>query len=266
MFLKTRDGKIAFETHGEKREKGIVFIHGFPFDRSMWDEQAKLLSKDHFVLSFDIRGHGESDQGSGQYLIEFFVDDLIALLDHLGLTTVCLCGLSMGGYTALRAIEREPSRFSGLVLCDTKSTGDTNAAKLNRANQIRTILAGKRSEFAEGQLKALFAPDSFSRNAQAVEKIKRTILSTADGVLVGALIALAARMDMTESLPKISVPTLIIVGEHDKVTPPSEAELMHSKIGGSKLAVIGGAGHISNLENTPEFNSTLQSFLAENKL
>lgn len=176
MFLETRNGKIAFETHGERKERGIVFIHGFPFDRSMWNEQARLLSNDHFVVSFDIRGHGESEQGSGQYVIEFFVDDLIALLDHLGLTKLCLCGLSMGGYTALRAIEREPARFSGLVLCDTKSTADTNAAKLNRANQIKMILAGKKPEFAEGQLKALFAPESFKRTGDAVERIEKTIL------------------------------------------------------------------------------------------
>ena len=266
MFLETRNGKIAFETHGEEKERAIVFIHGFPFDRSMWNDQARLLSKDHFVVLFDIRGHGESDQGSGQYLLEFFVDDLIALLDHLRLATVCLCGLSMGGYTALRAIEREPSRFSGLVLCDTKSTADTNAAKLNRANQIKMILAGKKVEFAEGQLKSLFAPENFKRTGEAVERIKKTILSTRDVVLVGALIALAARMDMTESLSKVSVPTLVIVGADDKITPPSEAELMYSKIRGSKLAVIRGAGHISNLENAPEFNSTLQGFLAENNL
>ncbi len=266
MFLETSSGKIAFETHGEKKNKGIVFIHGFPFDRSMWNEQAKLLSEDHFVVSFDIRGHGESDPESGQYLIEFFVDDLIDLLNHLSLPSVCLCGLSMGGYTALRAIEREPSRFSGLVLCDTKSTADTNAAKLNRANQIKMILAGKKPEFAEAQLKALFAPESFKRTGHAVEKIRKTILSTGDGAIVGALIALAARMDMTDSLSKISVPTLIIVGENDKVTPPSEAELMHSKIRGSRLAVIRDAGHISNLENNQEFNSALQDFLAKNGL
>ncbi|HQT91021.1 MAG TPA: alpha/beta fold hydrolase [Candidatus Kryptobacter bacterium] len=266
MFLETSSGKIAFETRGEKKNKGIVFIHGFPFDRSMWNEQAKLLSKDHFVVSFDIRGHGESDPESGQYLIEFFVDDLIDLLNHLNLPSVCLCGLSMGGYTALRAIEREPSRFSGLVLCDTKSTADTNAAKLNRANQIKMILAGKKAAFADGQVKALFAPESFKRNGQAVERIRKTIESTKDGVLVGALIALAARMDMTESLSKISVPTLIMVGEDDKVTPTSEAELMHSKIRGSKVAVIRGAGHISNLENSQEFNSALQDFLAKNGL
>ncbi len=266
MLFQTKFGKIAFSTYGEARSRAIVFIHGFPFDRSMWDEQARLLEKDHFVVTFDIRGHGESDEGSGQYLIEFFVDDLVALMDHLGLDRACLCGLSMGGYTALRAVERDPSRFSGLILCDTKSTPDTNAAKLNRASQIKTILEGRKAQFADAQVKALFAPVSLEGNAPAVEKIRKTIESTKDKGLVGALIALAARTDTSESLGKIAVPTLIMVGDMDKVTTLSDAEKMHSTIPGSRLEVIHGAGHLSNLENSAEFNSALQSFLSSNNL
>ncbi len=266
MFLQTGSGSISFETRGNEKNKSVILIHGFPFDKSMWEEQAALLSADHFVVAFDIRGHGGSDGGSGQYLIEFFVDDLIALMDHLGLSTSCLCGLSMGGYTALRAMEREPARFSGLVLCDTKSTTDTNAAKLNRANQIKTILAGKKKEFAEAQVKALFAPESFDRNKDSVERIKKIIESTPDAALIGALIALAARMDMTDSLANIAVPTLIIVGEKDKVTPVTDSEFMQRKIRNSALQVIEGAGHLSNLENAAQFNSALKNFMAANNL
>lgn len=266
MFLQTDSGKIAFSTFGDENERAIVFIHGFPFDRTTWSEQAALLEKDHFVITFDMRGHGETDAGSGQYLVEFYVDDLISLLDHLGLERVCVCGLSMGGYTALRAIERDPSRFSGLILCDTKSTTDTNAARLNRANQIRTILDGNKRQFADAQVKALFAPSSLEKNKEAVERIRKMIETTKDVALIGTLIALAARTDTTDSLSRIQVPTMIIVGDEDKVTPPSEAEAMHSKIKGSTLVRIHGAGHLSNMENTPEFNAALLSFLTANKL
>ncbi|HEY9167706.1 MAG TPA: alpha/beta fold hydrolase [Candidatus Kryptonia bacterium] len=266
MILKTRDSSIAYETYGSNKTKAVTFIHGFPFSKSMWDEQAALLSGDHFVLTFDVRGHGGSEVGNGQYLIEFFVDDLIRLLDHLQIKKTILCGLSMGGYVALRAVDREPSRFSGLVLSDTKATPDTNAAKLNRVNQIRTILSGNKSQFAEEQVKALFAPESIENKKSEVKKIRTTILSTDENGLVGALIALASRMDMTENLGKISVPTLILVGEKDKVTPPSDAEFMRSRIPNSKLMVIHGAGHISNMENSPGFNSALVDFLSENNL
>lgn len=171
MFVKTSNGRIFYNAFGENKNRGIVFIHGFPFDKSMWDEQSKLLSKDHYVVAFDLRGHGESDVGSGQYLVEFIVDDLFEVMDHVGLGKAVVCGLSIGGYAALRAVDREPSRISGVVLCNTKSSGDTNAAKLNRANQIKMILAGSKSQFAEDMARALFAPESLESIKAAVDKI-----------------------------------------------------------------------------------------------
>ncbi len=266
MFLETGSGRIAFETHGDKKEKSILFIHGFPFDRSIWDKQAALLSGDHFAVTFDMRGHGGSDAGSGQYLVEFYVDDVIAIMDHLGLERTCLCGLSMGGYTAMRAIDREPNRFSGLILCDTKSAPDTNETKLNRANLIKTILAGNKSQFADGQVKALFAPKSIENKIPAVERIRAIIESTSDTALIGTLIALSARMDMTESLTRISVPTLIIVGKQDRIATLTDAVEMHAAIKGSRMAVVHEAGHLSNLENSSEFNAALLKFLSTNNL
>jgi pimeloyl-ACP methyl ester carboxylesterase len=266
MFLPTAAGKISYKTFGENKNKAVVFIHGFPFDKSMWDDQCKLLSKDHFTVTFDLRGHGESEVGSGQYLVEFIVDDLFDVMGHVGLNTAVVCGLSIGGYAALRAVEREPSRISGLVLCDTKSAADTNAAKLNRASQIKMILAGKKSQFAEDMARALFAPENFEKNKTAVNKIISIMKSTNETALIGTLIALAARMDMSESLEKISVPALIITGDKDKVATQADAEFMQSKIKHSKFVLIHGAGHLSNLENDKEFNSALVSFLGENEL
>ncbi len=266
MFIETSSGRIAFKTFGENKKKGVFFIHGFPFDKSMWDEQGRVLSTDHFVVTFDLRGHGESETGSGQYLIEFLVDDLFAVMDEVGVGKGVVCGLSIGGYTALRAIEREPSRFSGLVLCNTKSTADPNAAKLNRANQIRLIRSGNKSQFAEDMSRALFAPDSFKNNRGAVDRITAIMKSTKDTALIGTLIALAARMDMTESLERINVPTLIITGDQDKVATRADAELMNSRIKNSRFVLIHDAGHLSNLENGPEFNAALTSFLKENDL
>ncbi len=266
MFLRTARGKLSYKTSGNDKDKSVIFIHGFPFDKSMWDEQCSLLSKDHFTLAFDLRGHGESDAGSGQYLIEFIVDDLFDIMDHVGLNKTVVCGLSAGGYVALRAVNREPSRISGLILCDTKSTSDTNAAKLNRANQIRMILAGKKFQFADDQAKGLFAPESFEKNKAAVENIISTMKSTSETALIGTQIALAARMDMAGSLERISVPTLIIAGDKDKIATQADAEFMNSRIKKSKFVLIHGAGHLSNLENAGEFNTALTDFLTKNDL
>jgi 3-oxoadipate enol-lactonase len=266
MFLHTPTGKISYETFGRDKEKSIVFIHGFPFDKSMWDDQSKLLSENHFVVTFDLRGHGKSEVGTGQYLIEFIVDDLIGIMEHLSIEKAVICGLSIGGYVALRTVEREPSRVSGLILCNTKSSADTNLVKLNRANQIKMILAGKKSQFAEDMVRTLFAAESFEKKKEVVEKIISTIKSTDEIALVGTLIALSARMDMTESLAKISVPTLIITGEKDKLATVADAQLMNSKIKNSQFIMIHDAGHLSNLENPEEFNSAMINFLKENNL
>lgn len=220
-----------------------------------------LQEKNLRVVTYDLRGHGQSDIGDGQYSIELFVDDLVALLDYLKITKTMLCGFSIGGYVALRAIERNPDRFSALVLCDTMSTADSNEAKIRRANSIKLVKKDGVERFAEGFLKAVFAPQIFDANPGVVDEIRRTILSNSPLGICGALLAMAGRTDTTEALSKISVPTLILVGEHDAVTPPSAAKSMHDRIPDSKLHLIENAAHMSNLENPNAFNEHLTKFL-----
>src|SRR3989338_135113 len=112
---------IAWTDGGFYQGPAVIFIHGFPFNRKLWGPQFEALSKSYRVVSYDVRGHGQSEVGDGQYSLEFFVDDLIEGMDHLKIESAVLCGLSMGGYIALRALERHPGRFKGVVLCDTKS-------------------------------------------------------------------------------------------------------------------------------------------------
>ncbi len=125
------NGIAVFET-GDKDRKPVVLVHGFPFSHSMWDPQVQALSKTFRVIAYDVRGHGASDAADGPASIDLFVDDLIGILDSLRLDRVAICGLSMGGYIALRAAERHPDRFSALILCDTKSTADTEEGKKKR--------------------------------------------------------------------------------------------------------------------------------------
>lgn len=242
-----------------------MFIHGFPFSSEMWDGQAQILqgNKNMRIITYDLRGHGQSDVGDGQYTIELFVDDLIALLDHLKITRTILCGFSMGGYIALRAVERNPDRFNALVLCDTMSAADSNEAKTRRANSIKVIKNQGVGQFVEGFLKAVFAPHTFDSYPDVVNKISRTILSNSPLGICGALLAMAGRTETTESLSKINIPTLILVGEHDIVTPPSAAKNMHDRIRNSRLHVLDNAAHMSNLENPKVFNEHLMEFLAE---
>ena len=239
----------------------VVFVHGFPFSHEMWRDQVNATANNFRAIAYDVRGHGLSDVGDGQYTIEAHVDDLIGLLDHLRITAAVLVGLSMGGYITLRALERNPGRVRAAVLCDTRSEADTNDAKVGRFTSIAGIKKNGSAQFVEGFLNRLFAPESFSKRPDAVAFIRTIMERTPPLSLTGTLLALAARTDTTTSLAKISVPVLILVGEHDPITPPSASESMHRAIPGSEMHVVAGAAHMSNLENPAFFNETLLAFL-----
>lgn len=228
----------------------------------MWKNQIPLLQENGFrVITYDLRGHGKSDVGDGQYTIELFVDDLIALLDYLKITKTIVCGFSMGGYIALRAIERNPERFNALILCDTTSSADSDQARLRRAASIKLIKKDGVKPFAEGFLKAVFTEQSFSMKQNVVDEARKMILSNYPVGICGALLAMAARTDTTEVLFKISLPTLLLVGEYDTITPQAATKTMHDKIQNSKICIIGNAAHMSVMENPNEFNEQLIKFL-----
>lgn len=239
----------------------VVFIHGFPFSQEMWAPQVTALQGSYNLVTYDNRGHGKTDAGDGQYLLETFVDDLIGLLDNLEIEKAVLCGLSMGGYIALRAVERNPERVKALVLCDTRSEADSNEAKLKRAANLKLIKEKGVPAFAEGFLKAIFAPESFEKNPEAVESIRKILLANPPLGICGTLLALASRTDTTDALPKIKVPTLIMVGDQDPITPPAASKSMNKAIPNSELHIIPHAAHMSNIENPDEFNKHLAEFL-----
>jgi 3-oxoadipate enol-lactonase len=252
---------LFYTDNGKTNAPVLIFIHGFPFDHTMWQEQVRLTEPSFRVITYDHRGHGKSGVGSGQYIFETFVDDLLGLMDALMIPKAILCGLSMGGYVALRTAEKAPGRVSGLVLCDTRSEADTNEGKLKRAAAVRTVEEKGVSVFAEGFLKAIFAPSSFTDKPEVVDQIRRIMDGNSALGICGTLIALATRTDTTAYLPQIKVPTLILVGESDAVTPPSAAQAMHDHIAGSRISMLAKAGHMSNLDNSADFNRHLQDFL-----
>jgi 3-oxoadipate enol-lactonase len=253
--------EIFYIDVGDHLGPAIVLIHGFPFSHEMWNPQTEFL-KNHFrVIAYDVRGHGKSEVGDGQYTLELFVDDLMALLDHLQVERVILCGLSMGGYIVLRAIERNPERYRALILCDTTSNADSNEAKLRRAASIKSIKRAGVKPFAQEFLKAFLAPQTHLKKPDVVAAVRNMINSNSPIGICGALLALAARTETTPFLPKINIPTLILVGENDKTTPPELSERMHQLVPNSEFQIVPQAAHLSNLENPKEFNSLLLNFL-----
>ncbi len=254
---------ITYEEEGPVEGLPVVFLHGFPFSHTMWLDQLKAVRGFCRAVAYDLRGHGMSDIGDGQYSVEGHVDDLIALLDTLHVPQAALVGLSMGGYITLRALERNPERFLAAILCDTRSEADSTEARLRRFAGVKAVKLEGSAAFAESFVKSIFAESTFSRNPAAIAHIHQTIESTPPLSIAGTLLALASRTDTTPSLEKIRIPVLIMVGEKDPVTPVEASRAMHERIPRSELVVIPDAAHMSNLENPGLFNDALVAFLKQ---
>ncbi len=261
MHVQIHSGLLHVVEKGDLSAPPVVFLHGFPFSHKMWLTQVDAVSKRNRAVAYDIRGMGESSLGDGQYTIEGHVDDLLALLDNLSIARATIVGLSMGGYIALRALERNPERFAAAVLCDTRSEADPNEARIARATSMTAVKAHGSLWFADEFIKKVFAPDAASRVPDAVDMIRTTIGRTPPLAIAGNLLALAGRTDTTTALSGFRFPTMILVGEHDTLTPPDAARSMHSRIKGSSLHIIPHAAHMSPLENPGEVTRLLLEFL-----
>jgi pimeloyl-ACP methyl ester carboxylesterase len=253
--------KIFFQTQGCENGLPVIFIHGFPLSHEMWQPQVLALASTYLTITYDVAGHGKSDVGPGLYTIDSHVDDLFGLMDKLKLKKAVLVGLSMGGYIALRAWERNVSRIKALVLCDTRSTNDNDEGKIKRAAALKDVLANGSKPYADTAVKSLFCAQSHRKKNPWIDAIKKIMAQTPVTGLGGNLNALAARTDYTPRLHEMKVPTLILVGSKDEITPPKCARLMHLKIPHSEMHVIPHAGHMSNLENLRVFNKFLLEFL-----
>ncbi|GJQ41342.1 MAG: alpha/beta hydrolase [Ignavibacteriaceae bacterium] len=255
---------LAVFISGEENLKSIIFVHGFPYDHQMWQPQIEELKKDYFCVSYDIRGLGESPANDGQFTMESFVDDLERIVDELKLYKPVLCGLSMGGYISLRAMERIQNKFSALILCDTKSEADNNEGKLKRASAIKQINSGMFGEFVETFVLNCFG-EKFVRenNAEYRKVVDRSKKNSPNGVK-GCLLAMAGRTDTTENLKNIKLPALIICGSEDKLSPPSVMKSMSDKIPNAKFVIIKEAGHMTPIEKPSEVGKAIKEFLLEN--
>ena len=261
MTAMINDVPINYIDLGNPSGMPVLFVHGFPFSHAMWKRQLNEVSQLYRAIAYDVRGHGESYVGDGQYTIEAHVEDLISLMDYLKIEKSVIVGLSMGGYIALRALERSPGRFLAAVLCDTRSEADTNENKLKRAEGIKGVKRDGSALFADAFVKGVFTSDTFRQNPEVVEEIRTIIARTTPLGIAGTLLALASRTDTTASLSSIRIPTLILVGEQDATTPPSASQSMHARIPGSEIHLIPRAAHMSNLENPEVFSKQLLTFL-----
>jgi len=260
--MTVNDLTVSYIDEGPDEGPAIIFIHGFPFNKSMWNKQMDVLKENYRVIAYDVRGHGDSDAGNEDFSIELFVKDLLNFMDALNIDKTILCGLSMGGYIALNAIENYPNRFEALILCDTNCTADTPEAKEKRLKTIESIKKDGVEKFADESMNNFFAPEPSSTKKKEIAAVREMIVNTSKQTLYKTLRAFYERKETCSKLPEIKVPVLIMVGKEDKITLPAAAQLMQEKIKGSLLSIIEHAAHLSNMENPGEFNDQLKKFVA----
>jgi 3-oxoadipate enol-lactonase len=260
LSISVNSFKLSYDDVGEG-ELPIIFLHGYPFDKSMWREQLDFLKTSHRVIACDIRGFGKSTDEESRLSIDLFGEDLIAFMDKLDIDKAIICGLSMGGFIALNVMKRFSDRFEALILCDTQCIPDSPEVKEKRFKTIDEISENGPQDFNEGFIKSVFHEESIRTKVELVEELRHVVFANSPHIITMGLIVLAQRSETCSILKEISIPTLIICGREDVVTPLAQSEYMNASIQGSVLQVIEKAGHVSNLEQPDEFNKHLLFFL-----
>ncbi len=242
----------------------ILFIHGFPFDHTMWHHQVSALTSWRCVAP-DLRGAGSSPGPAavGEYSVASYANDLIELLDSLEIHEAVVCGLSLGGYVTFELLRNHATRVRAAILCNTKAAADSAAAKHDR--DAMALLAQQRGAgaIAEELLPKLLSRDTVQSQPEVVRAVRDMMTRAPLRGIVGALHALRERPDSTPLLATIHVPVLVVAGAEDVSTPAEGMREMASAIPGAEFVVVPRAGHLAPLEQPDAVNAAITAFLAE---
>lgn len=240
----------------------LVLVHGHPFDRSMWRPQVDRLAEAGWrVITPDLRGYGSSAVVPAVTGLETFARDIAGLLDHLGRPRAVVGGLSMGGQVVLEFYRLFPGRARGLLLADTSAPAESPEGARNRYETATRLLRDGLHHYAEEALPKMVAPRTIRDRPEVVEHVLAMMRGTSPLGAAAALRGRAARPSYVELLPRVAVPTLVVVGDQDEFTPIADAELIAGRVPGATLEIIQGAAHLPNLERPAEFNAALIRFL-----
>jgi 3-oxoadipate enol-lactonase len=239
----------------------LVLVHGFPLNSAMWRPQLEQPPPGWRVVAPDLPGFGGSPGAPGDLTMDAAADHLAAFLKSLAVGPVALGGLSMGGYVCLALLRRHPALLRALLLFDTRAEPDSEEVRRGRLQTAASVERSGTAELVDGMLPRLLSPYSRGNRPGAEAEVRDVMAAAAPASVAAALRGMAARTDSTPLLRSITVPTLVVVGVHDEITPPPEVEMLARSIPGSILHRIDDAGHLPNLENPVAFNSVLQSFL-----
>lgn len=256
---------IGYDDIGEG-DVPIIFIHGFPLDKSTWQNQLEFFKKTNRIIACNVRSFGNSTHNEEELSMNLLADDLIAFMDVLQLKYAIICGLSMGGYIALNAVERFSHRFLGLILCNTKSSEDCEESKALKLLHIKQLNEKGIQGFTDELVTKLFHQNTIIAKKVIVKETEVLIRSNSEQAITNGLLVLLNRDKSCHILSTINIPTLIISGNEDYLIPVDSSKFLHENIKDSTLEIIEAAGHLSNLDQPDKFNRILQKFLESNPL
>lgn len=241
----------------------LLLIHGFPLCRTMWRPQAEALSKAGCrVITPDLRGFGESALPSTAISMSDYADDMVMLLDYLGIDKVVTGGMSMGGYVLLNLLERYPDRIAAPIFIVTKAGGDDEAGKAKRTALAEACLAQGILPVAEAFRNILFAPETIENNPGLLEEVYGWIRATDPAGAAHALIAMRDRKDYSPQLGQFKHPALVIAAEQDQAIPVENSRIIAAGLPDARLTILPAGGHLVNLEQPQKFNEAILEFLS----
>ncbi len=257
---------IAAETVGDGVP--VVLLHGFPLSRRMWDAQIAALRSSCRVIAVDLRGFGESGLGPGDaesgVPMERYAADVAALLDGIGVDEpVVLAGFSMGGYVAWQFALNYPERLRGLMAIDTRAAADTDEARAVRLEMADSIHRMGIEPVVRAMTPKLFAATSLKERPEAVASVQEILRSSSPAAVAAAQRGMAGRPDVTGRLGEIGVPSLVVCGAEDAISPPAEMRSIAEGLPEAEYVEIAGSGHMTTAEAPEQVNAAMAGFVAK---
>jgi pimeloyl-ACP methyl ester carboxylesterase len=246
----------------QRRRGTLLLIHAFPLNARMWDKQLALAATGWRVIAPQLRGFDDGIGDPPASSVDDYAGDVIDLLDALHIEQAVVGGLSLGGYVAFALLRLAARYIQGLILADTRPQADTPEGVAARARMLQLVQDQGSSAVADEMIPKLLGVSTRSTQPAIEHEVRALVTSNSSDAIAGAVRALMTRPDSTPLLSSIHVPTLIVVGDEDTVTPPALSEEMRHAIGGSQLVRIPRAAHLSNLEQPESFNAALAAFLS----
>jgi 3-oxoadipate enol-lactonase len=261
MKIEANGIQINYRIDGPEGAPWVTFSNSLATTHRMWDAQMAAFTKEYRVLRYDKRGHGDTDVAPGPYSFELLADDVLALLERLEIARTHFVGLSMGGMTGMTMALKKPAVLRSLVLCDTTSKDPLGDPALWQQRIDAVAAGGSMEPLVETTIGRFLTADTVRNRPEVADAVRAMVRGTPVKGYIACCQAIA-KLNLTDRLPGIALPTLIVVGEDDPATTVEMARTIQRGIPGSELVVLQHAAHLSNLEQVEAFNRAVLGFLA----